>query len=425
MSNSTTLPRSTSASARYPEAFEELSARLRTIEPAGVVGDEHVAAAEVLWIVVEGTIAVLEETVDVVETIDFEALLAAIDTDELPDAIDVERLAAAIERGDSDGAIETIDPAELLEAIDLLALWRSVDLPALLKEGGELKTEIGALEASLVALSDGEDESEPFEELSARSDALESVLGDALVVAIEAIRAIVEETIDVLRETIDVLETVDAESLPEAVDADELSDAIDADRLPDAIERGDPMEAIDLAELHEAVDLLKLWRSVDLPAFRKEGTELEAEIVELEAALDDLLGGDAEGENDGDDPDAEGEAESDSIDGDEPSWIKNTTKGLLSAGSRQGALHRQAVEAIDAVRVALLETHAAVRGRYEANRRRFDRGSRRPTVHRTLPRGPTSTTASTVPARVRHSRTKPRPRVYGRRFERVGSRPGR
>jgi hypothetical protein len=262
-----------------------------------------------------------------------------------------------------------------------------------------------------------------FEELSARLETIEPTSADdELVATAEALWAVVEETIDVLEEAIDVLDTVDIETLPEAVDADKLPDAIDVDRLPAAIDRRDPFEAVDPAALHEAVDLLKLWRSVNLSAFRMEGAELEAEIDALEAALDQLLGEDDESEDA--ERDAEDGSEGASADGDEPSWLENTSRGLRSAGSRQGALHRQAVKAIDAVRVALLRTHAAVRRRYEANRRRFDHGSRRPTVHRTLPRGPTSTTVSTVPTRVRHSRTKPRPRIYGRRFERVG-RPGK
>lgn len=423
----TTRIRSTSAPVHRPPVFEELSARLETIGPESATDEEVLTAAEALWAVLEETIDVLEEAADVIGTVDVGALREAVDADELPDAIDADRLAAAIEHGDADGAIETvkaIDPAELLEAVDLLALWRSVDLPAMLREGGDLETEIDALEAALDALS-GEGESEVFEELTARFEALESILGSAFVVAVEAIWTVAGETIDVLQETIDVLETVDFESLPEAIDVDELPDAIDTDRLPDAIERHDPMEAIDLTELHEAVDLLKLWRSIDLSAFRKEGAELEAEIDALEAALDQLLGEDGkDAENEDAERDAEDGSEGASTDGDEPSWLENTSRGLLSAESRQGALHRQAVKAVDAVRIALFRIHAAVRRQYEANRRRFDHGPRRPTMRRTLPRGPTSTTASTVPARVRHSRTKPRPRVYGRRFGRVG-RPGR
>lgn len=166
MSKSTTATRSASAHVHRPAVFEELSARLETVEPTSVADDELVATAEAFWAVLEETIAVLEETVDVIGTIDVEALREAVDADELPDTIDTDRLADAIEHGDADGAIETIgaiDLTELLEAVDLLALWRSVDLPAMLREGGELKIEIDALEAAIDALPDGEEEGEVLE----------------------------------------------------------------------------------------------------------------------------------------------------------------------------------------------------------------------------------------------------------------------
>lgn len=196
-----------------------------------------------------------------------------------------------------------------------------------------------------------------------------------------------------------MLETIDFEGLPEAVDAEELPGVIEVEKLPVAIETGNAVEAIDLAELHEAIDLRKLWRAVDIPALRKEHEELAAEI---EAFLE------SDDEN-GFDVDA-------------------TVTGLFSAESRQQALQERIGEAIDAFRIALLETHATIRRLYEANQRKLGRsgrrsGSRNPTARSTLSPGPLpdsiSTRVSTVPKQVRHSRTRARPRIYGRRFERV------
>lgn len=238
-------------------------------------------------------------------------------------------------------------------------------------------------------------------ELSPRLEAFKSTVvagtdDDAVIETAEGLWTILDEAID-------VLETIDFEGLPEAVDEDELPDAIEVEKLPVAIETGNAVEAIDLAELHEAIDLRKLWKAVDLPALRKEHEELAAEIEAfLERDDEDAAGSDDEGGLD----------------------VDGIVAGLFSAESRQQALQRQIGAAIDAFRIALFETHATIRRLYEANQRKLGgSGSRNPTARSTLSRGPLpdsiSTRVSTVPKRVRHSRTKPRPRIYGRRFERV------
>lgn len=265
----------------------------------------------------------------------------------------------------------------------------------------------GAEEAVLVRLP------ALLEELSVRLEALKSAIvagtdDETVIEVAEGLWTIVDEALD-------VLETVDFEELPEAIDVEELPDAIEAERLSSAIQAGDASRAIDLAELYEAVDLRELWRAVDLSALRKEERELREEI---ERFLED--NGEAIGVDDGSPSDEDEDGES--------ALLRETANALLSAEGRQQALQQRIGEAIDAFRRTLLETHATVRRLYEANRRKLggsDRrsGSRNPTARSTRSPGPLpdsiSTRVSTVPRRVRHSRTKPRPRIYGRRFERV------
>lgn len=251
-----------------------------------------------------------------------------------------------------------------------------------------------------------------LEVLSVRLEALKSAIvaeadDETVIEVAEGLWTIVDEALD-------VLETIDFEELPDAIDFEELPDAIEAEKLSSAIEAGDAARAIDLAELYEAVDLRELWRAVDLAALRREERELR-EVIER--FLEE--NGEAIGADDGSASDDEnGESE----------LLRNTANVFLGAESRQQALQQRIGKAIDAFRVALLETHATVRDLYEANQRKLGgsgrhSGSRNPTARSTRSRGPfpdsISTRVSTVPRRVRHSRTKPRPRIYGRRFERV------
>lgn len=233
--------------------------------------------------------------------------------------------------------------------------------------------------------------------LSTRLEEFETTVADGSDA--EAITSTAEDLWTILQEAIDVIETIDLEELPDAIDAEALSEAIEADRLTDVIETGDATEAVDLAALYEAIDLRKLWQAIDVPALQREEHELQAEI-------DSFLGRD----------DSENESGK--------SMFEETTKSLVGAESRQQLLVRQIDAAIDTFRVALLETHLRYRRLYEETRRNHARsGVRNPSLAATMPRGPlpasASTRASTVPTRVRHSHTKGRPRVYGRRFERI------
>jgi hypothetical protein len=272
------------------------------------------------------------------------------------------------------------------------------------------------------------------DETEGRSEAEEAVvrlpeLLEALSVRLEALKsAIVAEADDetvievaeglwtIVDEAIDVLETIDFEVLPGTIDFEELPDAIEAEKLSAALESGDAARAIDLAELYEAVDLRELWRAVDLSALRKEERELREEVARFLEENGEAIGADDSASNG--DGDGNGESE----------LLRETASAFLGAESRQQALQQRIGESIDAFRVGLLETHATVRRLYEANQRKFGRsnrrsGSRNPTARSTGSRGPLadsiSTRVSTVPRQVRHSRTKARPRIYGRRFERT------
>lgn len=235
-----------------------------------------------------------------------------------------------------------------------------------------------------------------LETLSSQRDEFEAAVvsgsdNDVIIEIAEGLWAIVEEAID-------VLETIDFEGLPDAIDVHALLEAIEVDRLADTIETGDATDAIDLTALYEAIDLWKLWAAVDVPALRKEQLELQEEISSF-------LGGDEE----------TGERLFD---------LDETATALLGAETRQRAIQQRLDDSIDAFRTALLETHARVRRLFEANRRKHGTlDSRSSTAVATMPRGPSSdsaaTRASTVLTRVRHSHTTPRPRIYGRRFERT------
>ncbi|MCL7416603.1 MAG: hypothetical protein M8354_02030 [Halalkalicoccus sp.] len=189
---------------------------------------------------------------------------------------------------------------------------------------------------------------ELLEALSNRLDALAATIvtesdDEDLVAFAEKLRTVVEEATD-------VIETIDFERLPDAIDGEELPDAIEAEKLADALESGDATEMIDLAELYEAVDLLELWKTVDLPALREEGEELNVELT-------DLLG-----------------TEDESSEDEDGGMFDEAVDTLLGAESRQQALVSRLDAAIDAFRVALLETHATVRRLYETNQRDRDRG---------------------------------------------------
>ena len=247
--------------------------------------------------------------------------------------------------------------------------------------------------------------SELLEALSPRLEAFKSSIVDAT--DDETVINTAEGLWTVVDEAIDLLEPIDLEGLPKAINPDELPDAINTEKLSTAIDTGDAGDAIDLAELYEAVDLRELWKTVDLPVLRKEHKELAVAIE----AFREMNGEDA--------------TESD----EDETAVDDVTTVLFSAESRQQALQQYIGDAIDAFRIELFKTHASIRDLYESNQRRIGHTgcrsrSANPTARTLLSGGPLpdsiSTRVSTVPRRVRHSRTKGRSRIYGRRFNRVG-----
>ncbi|WP_122091244.1 hypothetical protein [Halalkalicoccus subterraneus] len=201
-----------------------------------------------------------------------------------------------------------------------------------------------------------------------------------------------------------LLTTIDFEELPDAIAPEALPDVVDVETVPDAIAAGDAGEAIDLRELNEAIELRELWEAVDLPALRDAKRDLDIELADV--------------------------IDTDADFGDEETETATGTGGAESrvgVGARREALLRSIGNATEAFRTALFEAHETLRAFYEHNRDSVggtSRSASRPARGATLSRGPLADSASTryssVPARVRHSRTSNPPRIYGRRFQRAG-----
>ena len=214
--------------------------------------------------------------------------------------------------------------------------------------------------------------------------------------------ALADDLWAVVDELADVLRTVEFERLPEAIDVEELPDAVEVEDIPQGLLDEDET-AVDLTDLRQAVDMRELWEAVDLLAFREEKGELDEELAEFGA---DDEGG--EGDEDGL-IDVENVVSADGVD------------AQFDAEARQAAIEDKLLDAVDAFRSALLSTHRGLRRIYEANRRNLGgHDSLNPTAARTMPAGPLPTSASTrvstVPRRVKYSRSRSPRRIYGRRF---------
>lgn len=220
---------------------------------------------------------------------------------------------------------------------------------------------------------------------------------------------------EVAAEAQDVVETIDVSELPEAIEFDELDELIDAEEIPEAIAEGDPDEAIDLGKLLQVLDLSELWDVADV-------AELWDDKRELSDAIDDVTEGDAEDsladdllDGDGmlDDVDLE-RPEFDGIDDFDPETIEN-------------AVQYQAMQAIEGLRDALIETHQTVDRLRQENLDKLpeqdrETHSRNPTAVSLLPprdRDDVDRAGrySTVPRKVRNSSAPGLRRVYGSRFD--------
>lgn len=220
---------------------------------------------------------------------------------------------------------------------------------------------------------------------------------------------IAEELWDVVAAAEAVLEAIDFEELPDTVSLEALPDAVDIENVPNAVAAGDAGGAIDLSKLAEAIELRELWEAVDLVALRRAERDLELELADVV---------NTDGIDTGDD------GESGGLSG----MIGGDTHVGFDATARQEAIQRSIETAVEAFRNVLFETHDTLRVLYESNQASFGppgrRGASDSAVRSTLPKGPLADSASTryssVPAQVRHSRTKNPRRIYGRRFETAG-----
>lgn len=236
------------------------------------------------------------------------------------------------------------------------------------------------------------------------------------------------ETLDdlaaVADEAEDLLSTVDVDELADAVDLEDVPEVVEPEDVPEAIEERDPEKAIKLRKLIKLADLSQALGSTDLTRFRREKSELQAELDDLggsdDGSDDGLLdaGGDdglvdGDGLTDGMDVGIDGLGED--LDGDERSELM------------QAAIQSKIDDAVGEFRESLLAAHERLAELREQNQARMGSqddqpSSRSPTAYSSLPAGRGDMGGvgqhSTVPAQVRHSSAPSRERIYGDRFER-------
>lgn len=114
-----------------PELADGLE-RLKTEIVEGSDDEEVIETAEEIW-------SVLDETEDVLDTLDLEEVPDVIELDELPDAVDVEEIPDAIDDGD---AHDAIDLTALKDAIRFRELWEAADIGELREQQAQLQDEI-------------------------------------------------------------------------------------------------------------------------------------------------------------------------------------------------------------------------------------------------------------------------------------------
>jgi len=268
--------------------------------------------------------------------------------------------------------------------------------PSLAADGGS--TDLGkTVERGEAALEGVSNHLEGVDSL----DALDAETCDAVETDLETLRTVAEELGD-------VFETVDLSALQSAVDGDDVLEAVEGEEVLSSLSEGDIGGAVDVTALFDAVDLIEAWNASELVDLVESGREL--------ADATDAIGGDDDDSGLGMDLEFDGEDALEGLDADpleNPEYV-------------QVAIQQGAIDAIDAVRSALLEAHETFENVYEWNRermRRTDRGtnSRNPTAASTMPvdRADLGSDGlySTVPTSVRHSTAPARRRIYGRRFK--------
>ncbi|MEY7848680.1 hypothetical protein AB7C87_05695 [Natrarchaeobius sp. A-rgal3] len=224
----------------------------------------------------------------------------------------------------------------------------------------------------------------------------------------ETLTATAAELWDVVDEFEPLLETIDFEKLPDAVELSALTDFIDLEGVPAAIRDRDPDAALDfdLDALRRAIHLRQLWNTVDLVDFR-------SALRRVNDELEDVVGADALA----------------SSGGSEAATQLSAFVDDVADDATNAAIQQQAMRGQKAARKGVIDGHETVERLYESMQRGPGYAGRRPvsnnpTAVSSVPYGPlpasVSTRVSTVPTNVRGAKVDALPRIYSRRWQRVG-----
>lgn len=124
-----------SSLAQFEELLPEIAdalERLKTQIVENSDDEDVIETAEEVW-------DVLDQTEDVLDTLDIEEIPDVIDVDELPSAVETEEVPDAIAAGE---AHQAIDLSALKEAIELRELWQAADVSELREEQKKLESEV-------------------------------------------------------------------------------------------------------------------------------------------------------------------------------------------------------------------------------------------------------------------------------------------
>ncbi len=124
-----------SSLAQFEELLPEIAdalERLKTQIVENSDDEDVIETAEEVW-------DVLDQSEDVLDTLDIEEIPDVIDVDELPSAVETEEVPDAIAAGE---AHQAIDLSALKEAIELRELWQAADVSELREEQKKLESEV-------------------------------------------------------------------------------------------------------------------------------------------------------------------------------------------------------------------------------------------------------------------------------------------
>lgn len=183
---------------RLVDLLVELGKRIAALKTSIVEGDDEpeiLDTADDLW-------DVLDETEDLLETIDFEEVPDVIDFEDLPETVDVEN----VPEGVLDEDEEAIELETVREAINLRELWDAADLTELREEKQDLEDAVddvtengdGAGDDELIEVGDvvgtGQGANVEFD-----AEDRQAAIQDTIENAVEKFRSLLLETHDKLR----------------------------------------------------------------------------------------------------------------------------------------------------------------------------------------------------------------------------------